>query len=104
MTFDKDKYFAPLAPFEAECREKFGDGNFCYISERFPEHFPMTYRINLKSRGGEKIEIGTIVDEAGRPVLAGGLTGINGPELAEWLNRERLGLSPDDTARICVGG
>jgi len=33
-------------------------------------------------------------------VLVGGVGGLNGPELAEWLNRARLGLSSGEVARI----
>jgi len=56
--------------------------------------------LRLRSRDGERIEIGGVENRGGHPVLVGGVGGLNGPELAEWLNRARLGLSSGEVARI----
>jgi len=62
------------------------------------------YRVILVGRGGQRVEIGSLEVRDGRPVVINGVGDRNGPKIAEWLNRERLGLSPDDVARITASG
>ena len=95
-----DSFFAPLEPFETEGRARFGDGNFCYATEVWADLPIRPTRVVIVSRDGQRIEIGKVEIQNGHPVLRGGIVGLSCQEIADWLNRERLGLSPEDVARI----